>query len=548
MNALGYQKLLGSSRQSSDTPTTEPTEALSEVQALTTTAAAVHARAASSLDCIGNQVEQTNESLGSVLRTAAELRTQFQHVSSTSAKTLSTASEMEELSRSGRDSSEQATRSSLDLQTQMQATVTRIEKLVKNVTAIVRVSETIQGIARQTTLLSFNATIEAARAGTQGKGFAVVAGEVRSLAQHTEAQTKEIRSILDGLAKELTPAHEALQVSRKLVDGTADGVRAVGTSLERIAELAIDTDRSVNAMASVANELSGSVDSISTDLRTAIASSEALATHTRALVEANFCVSSMIEQSFIQFARVDMDTPFHRTLKNARALSLLTRRIFEHAIDARRCSIDDVLSYQYREIKGVEIQNLTRLFDVSCVPLQGFDPPKFATRYDSVVDMELRRAMEQIRQGESILLFAVVSDLNRYLPTHHPEYCQDWTGIPEKDFDDNVAKRFCEDRWLTLDGVRVGLGAASSRVPSRAGREAFIQAGCEMRQKPGGEQQFRITLQSRESGMVVSTVQVPIFVKGHRWGTASCGWKACDRIWDPQTMNSGGTEVASISA
>jgi methyl-accepting chemotaxis protein len=474
MNVPGYKKLFGPSTDSSDT--TAPARILEEVQALTATAAAAHAQAASSLQCVGNLVMQTSEYLGSVLRTAADLRTQFQLVASTSANTLSAAGEMEALSKTGRDASQQATQSSADLQTQMQATVARIEKLVKNVTAIVRVSETIQGIARQTTLLSFNATIEAARAGAQGKGFAVVAGEVRSLAQHTEAQTKEIRSILDGLANELTPAHEALQVSRQLVDSTADGVRAVGASLERIAGLATETDDSVNA--------------------------------------------------------------FHRALKSARELSVLARRVFEDAIDARRCSIDDVLSYDYREIKGADIQDLAPLFDVSCVPLQGFDPPKFATRYDSVVDMELRHVMEQIRQGESILLFAVVSDLNRYLPTHHPEYCQDWTGIPEKDHDENVVKRFGEDNWLALAGVRVGLGTASSQVPDRAGREEFIQAGCDMRQKPGSEQQFRITLQVREPGLIVSAVQVPIFVKGHRWGTASCGWKASEgALSPPQRMD-----------
>ena len=300
----------------------------------------------------------------------------------------------------------------------------------------------------------------------------------------------------------------------------------------------------MNVMASVANELSDSGDHLSTDLRAAMVSSQATATHTQALVDANVCVSSMIEQSFNQFARVDMDTPFHRTLKNARDLSLLTRRIFEDAIDSRRCSIDDVLSYDYCEIKGAEIQNLARLFDVSCVPPQGFDPPKFGTRYDSVVDTELRSAMQQIRQGESILLFAMVSDLNRYLPTHHPEYCQDWTGIPEKDFDDNVAKRFCDDRWLTLDGVRVGLGPASSQVPNRAGREEFIQAGCEMRHKPGGEQQFRITLQAQEPGAVVAAVHVPVFVKGHRWGTASCGWKASEVASEPPTLDFKETEAA----
>ena len=59
----------------------------------------------------------------------------------------------------------------------------------------------------------------------------MVAGEVRLLAQHTEARTKEIKTVLDSLATELAPAHEALQTSRKLVDSTAHGVRSVSVPI-----------------------------------------------------------------------------------------------------------------------------------------------------------------------------------------------------------------------------------------------------------------------------------------------------------------------------
>ena len=101
-----------------------------------------------------------------------------------------------------------------------------VERATAQMVAAVRV---IQEIARQTNLLSLNAAIEAAKAGTLGKGFAVVAEEVRKLAERSSSAAKEIAGLIEG-------SNQAVVRGRSTV---GEAVEALGRIREHIGDLQI---------------------------------------------------------------------------------------------------------------------------------------------------------------------------------------------------------------------------------------------------------------------------------------------------------------------
>lgn len=86
------------------------------------------------------------------------------------------------------------------------------------------VNKSIQGIAKQTNLLSLNSAIEAARAGEAGKGFSVVAEEIKKLATRSLSSTKESDEIIKNI---VSKANEVMGVR------TADVAYDIMDKIER---------------------------------------------------------------------------------------------------------------------------------------------------------------------------------------------------------------------------------------------------------------------------------------------------------------------------
>jgi len=499
---------------------------LASLQDAITRAAVGAARTSTRLGSVSAQLKRSNSALDEMVDTAGRLSDDIRRIAGSANRTREAAHEMNQVTSEGRALSAQGTASSEQLEAQMKETVERIDRLVRGVESITHVSQVIDSIARQTRLLSFNAAIEAARAGQHGRGFAVVANEVRRLSDDTAQNTREINTLLRSIAEDLGPAREAVQRSQGLVDTTNAHAHALGAAMETLTGLTTNVAGHMQSIASAVDQQQQGVEGLREKLTAVTEACQAIERDADAMTAATFSLSEVTEETFRHFEHVDTGTIFHRSLALGRELARRAGALFERAVDSRQCTLADVLAFEYSEIRGPAIQTLSHLFDVSRVPPEGFKPPKYRTRYDALVDVSLQETMDAIRAREPALIFALVIDLNSYGPIHNREYCQDWTGIPEQDLVGNRIKRFFTDQRVLVRGARVGLGAAAARLSDRATRDDFLRAGCPLREGPGAADEFLVQTYARDTGAIVTVLTAPVFVKGERWGAVLLGWNA----------------------
>lgn len=116
----------------------------------------------------------------------------------------------DKLADSGLNAIENLDVSLKDLEDSFNISNSTVNSLVSKLESVNTITDSISQIANQTNLLSLNAAIEAARAGEAGKGFSVVAGEVKRLAENSEAAVKSITAILNEIRSDILQASNAM--------------------------------------------------------------------------------------------------------------------------------------------------------------------------------------------------------------------------------------------------------------------------------------------------------------------------------------------------
>jgi methyl-accepting chemotaxis protein len=161
--------------------------------------------------------------------------------------------------------------------------VAGIEELAQQSNKIHSIISIINDISNQTNLLSLNASIEAARAGTAGKGFAVVADEIRNLSEQIKNQINDVKHIINTIqdsTKKLTAtakeAGDVMELQNAAVKETTDSYSSINkdvdylmvnfqnisSGISDVDSARVNTLRAIENISAVLEEIAASADNV----------------------------------------------------------------------------------------------------------------------------------------------------------------------------------------------------------------------------------------------------------------------------------------------
>lgn len=178
---------------------------------------------------------------------------------------------------------------------------TELGQLKEYMEQMFSIIEMINQITSQTSLLSLNASIEAARAGAAGRGFAVVATEISGLASQTREATVKIEELIRNVSAQIGKVVGMIENMIGQVKKQNEAVGETARSFERISTNAEDIQNNSNGLTYAIEDLEEANRAISDSIQTISAISEEVASHTNttyaSCVENEKIIKQLIEKA-----------------------------------------------------------------------------------------------------------------------------------------------------------------------------------------------------------------------------------------------------------
>jgi methyl-accepting chemotaxis protein len=134
-----------------------------------------------------------------------------------------------------------------------------------------------------------------------------------------------------------------------------------------------------------------------------------------------------------------------------------------------------------------------RLFARVYFPVPKTEPYKYTTMYDEVAQRDLPGPEDRVLGRSATMQYAIVTDINAYVPAQNTRFSQPLTGNMAQDYTGNRTKRM--------------LGDLASFAAARSEAHSLLQ---------------RVRL---ETGDLIYDVSVPVMVRGKHWGCVRIGYR-----------------------
>ncbi|HEY3367975.1 MAG TPA: methyl-accepting chemotaxis protein [Symbiobacteriaceae bacterium] len=409
----------------------------------------------------------------------------------------------------------------------------RLATLGEQSKQIGELSLVVKGIAGRVNLLALNAAIEAARAGDHGRGFAVVAQEVRRLAEGSTRQAQEIESVVRQVVGQVDAAVSGMDAGMTRTNTLVGQTRSTASTLTEIDDLVARVSAPFQELSHTMREHAGMLSGVSDSVSRMAGETRSMAEPVALVARESKDVLTYIQRSQVGLSRFHKGSYTDQVLKVCFAMAAEAGQLFADAIAGGKVSLEDVLDLTYTEIKGAQIKELARLFNVDRVPLSGFDPPKFRTAYDRVLAQPLAELQDRYLAAVPDLLYTNVLDLNGYQAAANANTSKDWTGDFRADALGNRLKRLTTDlpqlnaaqlglKIPTFDSLSVGPYVRDPKTVLT--RAQILKLGNTLRQADEPERQCSRYTFAGLSGNVATLCAVPVYVQGWRYGVAVIGW------------------------
>lgn len=202
------------------------------------------------------QISSANQRLDGFLELSESIHSQIRQVTES-------AGQASDISERGQKAIAQSLHSMEDIRTQVEVigeTITTLARLTRRIDEIIT---SVSEIATQSNLLALNASIEAARAGSQGRGFGVVAEEIRILADQSSEAAERVRDILRQIQSAMKDSVQATQQGIENVDVGVERTQEANAVIVQLADAVKESQRTVNDIQGIIRQQSDGMEEIS---------------------------------------------------------------------------------------------------------------------------------------------------------------------------------------------------------------------------------------------------------------------------------------------